>query len=150
MRKPLLIILLFPVLSAIVGCSSVKAPSLSLSGPTIIDTTPDGQVLLFELAATNPNDQELPLIEVNYRATSEGRTLFRTTRSAQASAPREGVSTIRLPVPIAAEIPLGSEVRIAGKLVYRKSGRLSRTLAEFGIRRSKSFSHTGSLDDPER
>lgn len=128
-------------LAVFAGCSRITPPTLDIAGPAAHDASPDGRVLMFTLSATNDNDEELPLMEVRYRAKSGGQTIFRGRRSAQASAPREGISTINLPVPVPAGTDLDGAVNITGTLIYRRSGRLSKALADLGIHPSAGFRH---------
>lgn len=139
--------ILLPIVAwlMLAGCSSITEPTLTVTGPRVIEATEDGRVLVFDLKAENPNSEELPLMDVEYRATAGGRTLFEGRRSAQASAPRGETSTIRIPVPVPAATPIEGPVRLTGTLTYRRSGRLSKTFADFGLHRRDSFSHTGEM-----
>lgn len=161
------------------GCSAPADPRIRIEGPVIGERTPDGLTLIYELVAENPNDFELPLMDVRYRAV--GRPLgeagpsdlvegviegvvdtglelalgsddvvFDGERSAQASAPRQGTSRVRLPVPI----PAGSEptgtVELRGTLTFRRPGRLFRTLSQIGLYREASFRSERAAIAPRR
>src|ERR1051326_568555 len=84
------------------GCSSYSAPTLRVSGVKVKERTEAGGGLDFALEATNRNEIELPLREVRYSVTLDGKPVFSGVRSPEASLRRLGVQTIHVPAVVAA------------------------------------------------
>jgi hypothetical protein len=103
------------------GCSGRTPPTVSVTGATLRDRSPEAAVVEFVIEARNPNDIELPMRQVVYTLSVDGRRVFEATRDAQATMPRNGVQTITIP----AVVPLRGERAVEpGLLPYRLSGRI--------------------------
>lgn len=133
------------------GCSTVSSPRLSVTDASLGEVTDEGRVVVFQIEAANRNDRELPLREVRYRFSLEGREVFRGVRSSEASVRRFGRQTFRLPVVLRAEDIEGLQGRVRytlrGEVTYLAPGALAETLFDTGVSRPKtSFSDEGVLD----
>lgn len=145
------------VLAALGGCSSYSAPRLAVTNAQVAGVTDDGVVLEFTLDATNANEVEIPLREVEYSVTLDGREVFRGVRSPEATLRRYGTQRIILP----AAIPAGSwealaggvaAFRIDGTLGYTTPGEIAQVLFDTGVRRpSVGFSQVAqvNLEEPQ-
>ncbi|MCW5776511.1 MAG: LEA type 2 family protein [Phycisphaeraceae bacterium] len=137
---------------ALGGCSSARAPSLSVSEVHVIERTSEGVAVEFVLDAENPNQVELPLRQVFYSLTVDGRRVFTGERSAEATLRRDGTQQIRLP----AVVPLGTgdgalrgihPYRLHGTMRYVTPGAFAEAMFEAGLNRpSISFSDSGTID----
>ena len=135
---------------ALVGCSGARAPSLSVSEVNVVERTSEGVAVEFVLDAGNPNRVELPLRQVIYSLSLDGRRVFTGERSAEATLRREGTQQIRLP----AVVPLGAGTlrgvrpyRLQGTLRYVTPGAFGEAMFEAGLYRpSVSFSDSGTID----
>jgi hypothetical protein len=85
------------------GCSGTARPTATVTDATIRDRSADAAVVEFVIEAANPNDIELPMREVVYTLSVDGKRVFSGKRDAQATMPRAGMQTIRIP----AVVPLG-------------------------------------------
>lgn len=154
MDRPKTTLSIATVLGALVfaaGCSSVSPPSLSVSDAGLGEVTPEGRVLNFVVEAENRNDKELPLREVRYRLSLDGREVFSGVRSSEASVRRFGSQTFRLPVVLRAEDLQGLEglvpYTLRAELTYLAPGALAETLFDTGVSRPKtSFTDRGMID----
>ncbi len=133
------------------GCSSVPPPRFVVQGVSVTEQTGEGMVLSFVVEGENRNNKALPLREVNYGLSLDGREVFRGRRSAEVTLSRFGARTITLPVAIAITedrpAPKGEvSYRFSGTVVYEVPGAFAETLFENRVRRpSASFSETGRL-----
>mgnify|MGYP001272880491 CR=1 FL=1 len=137
---------------ALVGCSGARAPSLSVSEVYVVERTSEGVAVEFVLDAENPNTVELPLRQVFYSLSVDGRRVFSGERSAEATLRRDGSQQIRLP----AVVPLGTgeatlrgarPYRLHGTLRYVTPGAFAEAMFEAGLNRpSVSFSDSGTID----
>jgi hypothetical protein len=106
----------------------------------------------FTLDAYNDNEIPLPLRDVTYSVTLDGREVFRGTRSAEATLRRKGVQQLRLPAVIAIEPgdspPTGmQEFRLSGTLTYVTPGKIAELLFDTGVRvPSVGFATEGQID----
>lgn len=134
------------------GCADPRPPRLSVIDAAVTQRTPDGTVITFDLIGENPNAEPLPLDEVRYSLSLEGREVFSGTRHAQATLPARGVQRVRLPVAVPSGefvVPdLGqSRYRLSGSLVYRIPGSIAEVFFDAGLRRpSTGFSESGTLE----
>lgn len=135
-----------------VGCSTVETPQLTVVDARITEETDEGVMIEFTLEGVNENPQELPLREVTYTLSVDGRRVFSGQRSAEATLRRLGNQRFLLPavVPASAEVgPLpGSTYRVSGQAVYLAPGAIAELLFDSGVRRPRvSFSGTGTIGD---
>ncbi len=134
------------------ACSSYKAPELSVAEVRLKDETPSGYVLEFDLDTRNDNSEPLPLREVRYSLTLDGRPVFTGVRSAQATLRRFGTQRISLPAAVAlepGESPPDGVIGYAlvGELSYVTPGQIARILFDTRVRRPRvSFRKQGELD----
>lgn len=116
------------------GCGSVLRPEVTV-GRVSIEPTPDGDVLMIEITAENPNKEPLPLREVHYFVSLAGEPAFEGIRSAESTLRSFGSHTMRLPVALPKNyVELRScEYSITGQLSYREPGAFSQTLLDADI-----------------
>lgn len=137
--------LLNPLLTAVIvamgllatGCSSTKAPTFAAVQAETNERTADGLRLTFNILATNPNPDPLPLHAAEYTLTMNGTTVFRGTRSPEATVPPFGEQAFELPAVIPAElVPEGAaaEYRLVGTVSFMQPGRLNEILFDRDLR----------------
>lgn len=143
-------LLLFTCACALPACSGVSAPRLEHAEATVTERTAEGVALTFTLDAYNDNDIALPLREIDYALELNGQTVFRGTRSAEATLRRRGVQQVRLPAVLVPgpDAPSGpAEFRLTGTITYVTPGRLAEVLFDSGVRvPSVSFESRGQVD----
>lgn len=132
------------------GCSSAPPPQLRDATVRAAERTDAGQVLEFRILADNPGPEALPLREIDYTLSINGREVFKGRRSAEATLRRFGTQEIRIPAVIPAGsngIPSGEvDYTLVGSLTYISPGALAETLFDAEIRRpSVSFNARGTL-----
>lgn len=134
------------------GCSSYVPPMLAVTSVAITEKTDAGIVLEFTLNAENVNSVALPLREMRYRVSLDGREVFRGYRSPEATLRRYGVQQLKLPAVIAlgpGQPPPSGEVKYSldGTLTYLIPGELAEILFENDVRRpTVTFSEKGTFD----
>jgi len=138
------------IAAMLTGCSGTQAPTFKVLEATIKDRTPQGAVLLFVLEADNPNGDALPLRDVSYTVSLNGKQIFSGTRSAEVVLRRFGRQQFTLPAAYALAAdqlaPDGAAYAISGSLVYIAPGALAETLFDQEIiRPSADFSGEGTL-----
>lgn len=120
------------------GCASYAPPSLVVAEARPRDQTSAGVVLDFAIDATNPNPVELPLKEVRYTLTLDGREVFRGVRSPEASLRRLGTQRFHIPaaVPFAGAPPaVPARYTLRGEVLYITPGQLAQALFDIKVRR---------------
>lgn len=144
---------ILPVLAVLIsvftGCGSVQRPDVSV-GRVSIENTPDGDVLMIEITAENPNKEPLPLREVHYFVSLGGEPAFECIRSAQSTLRSFGSHTIKLPVALSKNyVQLGDcEYSITGQVSYREPGAFAQTLLDADIiDPAVDFAGSGTLPD---
>lgn len=134
------------------GCKGAAPPRFEVESVSLTEQTPSGYVLTFTLQGENSNDEALPLRDVHYTLSLDGRTVFSGHRSAQATLPRNGTQRITLPIAIATrpgEPQWFDEARyqLNGSVVYLLPGSIAELLFDSGLRRpSVAFGRSGVLD----
>ena len=134
------------------GCTSYRAPEFAVNAVRPTDRTDEGVAMEFVLDAKNENDVALPLREVDYTVELDGRTVFKGTRSAEATLRRLGTQQVTLPavVNLATEHPRTTgrvPYRIFGSVTYVTPGQLAEVLFDTGVRvPSVGFSQSGEVD----
>ncbi len=134
------------------ACSTGPAPRVGEPTASVGERTDAGVVIHFSIPCENPSSEGLPLREVRYTVSIDGRPVFRGLRSAEATVRRFGSQRISLPAVIAAEpgqsLPTGtSTFRIDAEMLYVRPGILSQALFDAEIvQPSVEFSGTGSID----
>jgi hypothetical protein len=126
----------------LVGCSGTQSPALSVAGAQLKEHTDSAAVIEFAINAENPNDEPLPLQDVEYSVSRDGKEIFSGTRSAEAVVKRFGQQQFLLPAAFATNQPdVSGEYTISGTLWYVAPGALSETLFDQAIvRPTVSFS----------
>lgn len=110
--------------SALAGCSGTTPPRATITDARMRERSPEAAVVEFVLEASNPNDIELPLRDITYTLSLEGREVFSGRREAMATIPRGGTQTVVLP----AVIPAGEGGVEPGLHRYTLSGRVRYSL----------------------
>lgn len=118
------------------GCSSYSAPSLKVTS-AVATRSATGTVIDFTVDASNRNEVELPLREVRYSVSLDGREVFRGVRSPEASLRRLGVQTLHIPAVVPPELSPGAGARytIEGQLGYTTPGSFAQVLFDIKVRR---------------
>jgi hypothetical protein len=134
------------------GCTRYAAPTLSVAAARVTDQSPQGVVISFDLDATNTNEVELPLREMDYTLRLDGREVFRGVRSPEASLRRLGTQRITVPAAVglgegqprpAGVVPYVLE----GELAYITPGQIAQVLFDIRVRRPKvAFRQEGMVD----
>lgn len=135
--------------AALGGCHA--SPQIDVAQVRPLEQTADGYALEFDLAATNHNSFELPLLTVSYELWLGGERVFEGRRSGEATLRREGTQLLTLPAaaPLApGEAPPAGPVpyRLRGALRYHTPGALARSLFDARLSRpSAAFDLRGEL-----
>jgi hypothetical protein len=148
------------VLLALGGCASYRAPALEISRIRLVEETPAGLVLNFDIDARNDNEVELPLREVRYTVRLHGAEgagsetiVFSGIRSPEASLRRLGTQRITFPAAIAIDTPSAPAVRggaerrptgivrytVEGELHYITPGQIAQILFDLNVRRPRVY-----------
>ncbi|MEX2217117.1 MAG: LEA type 2 family protein, partial [Phycisphaerales bacterium] len=131
-------------------------PQLSLARAFVSQESDRGLVITFNLDALNRNAEELPLHEVRYTLSLNGKPVFFGIRSPEANLRRLGTQTISIPAVVRLEPgqprPGGGEggpagYTLEGRLVYSTPGHFARVLFDLNLRRPTiHFREQGSVD----
>lgn len=134
------------------GCTRYAAPTLNVAAARVTDQSPQGVVISFDLDATNTNEVELPLREMDYTLRLDGREVFRGVRSPEASLRRLGTQRITVPTAVALgegqPRPVGVVPYVLeGELAYITPGQIAQVLFDIRVRRPKvAFRQEGMVD----
>lgn len=123
---------------ALGGCSSYSDPTLRVAGAGVTDEGTGALVLNVTIAAQNRNHVELPLREIDYTVSIDGREVFHAVRSPEATLRRLGEQTFTVPavVTYSGERPKGlHEFEIEASVKYVTPGELAQALFDTGVRR---------------
>ena len=149
---PIIRTVLACVVLAICGCTSYKAPKLTVVDVRRTEITDDAIVVRFLIDAQNLNDVEIPLRDATYSLSLDGRRVFEGKRSAQTTLHRNGTQRIELPVviPIPRDGPAPTGIQkyvLTGRLVYVTPGEIAELLFDSNLRRpTVRFSDRGTVD----
>lgn len=143
---------LIPLLLAIsgaallAGCSDT-APRLNVVGVREVERTAQGTVLAIDIDAENANDVAMPLREIAYSISINGRPVFTGTRSPEATIRRFGTQRLTVPAVVSGGIGTTSGLyEVRGDLEYVAPGRLAEILFDTGVRTpSASFVGRGAV-----
>jgi len=135
------------------GCWFESSPVLRLGAVEVESVTSDGVAVGVFVEANNRNEIALPLREVRYSVSLDGRTVFTGVRSPEAVLGANSTQTLRLPVAVDWDrLPEGSgpmRLRVSGDLLYVTPGRLAETFFDTGVRRPKAgFVLDGVVERP--
>lgn len=133
----------------IAGCTTIKAPNLTVQDGAVTAQSSEALVVDFNLHLGNPNNESLELLEIDYVMFVDGRHVFKGRRDAQATLPAGGEWTVRIPAVIPfddagwTETEIPSQVRydVSGTLVYSSPGPLAEILLDARIWRPKAGFH---------
>lgn len=146
--------LLCVVCVPMVGCSGTTKPSATVTDATIRSRTAEAAVIEFVVETSNPNDIELPMRDVVYTLSLDGRRVFSGRRDAQATMPRGREQRITIPVvvPMRDGGDRGVEpgvygYRLTGHIYYSLPSQLADVLFDAKLSRPKiSISDEGEID----
>ena len=143
------------------GCmSGYQNPDFEVLSARITQETEAGYVVTFTLKGQNPNPFELPLHTVDYSLSLDSQQVYAGQRITEATLPRKGSQTVRLPVPVAkgdapkadamlaAESSTGQDIkyRLAATFVFEVPGSIAEVLFDNDIRKpNHSFVSSGTL-----
>ncbi len=132
------------------GCATVKGPHIQVIDAEIVEMTDEAASLSFLLELQNNNDQPLPLREFKYNLIANGKSVFQSRRSAEATIPQNSSYALLLPAVLTYEkfggVPNGVITCVlSGELTYVDPGTLSEVLLDMEIR-VPSVNFSGSQD----
>ncbi len=137
--------------SALVGCSSYRAPTFQVIDARVVDRTNDGAVVQFTIEAKNDNSIPIPLRQARYSMDLDGQTVFAGTRSPETTLHKSGTHQFVIPAAIKASslaaISPSPRYRLSGSLTYITPGAFAELLFDTGVARpSAPFGGEGSID----
>lgn len=137
------------ILGLLSGCSG-RAPTVSVLSAALGESSPDGQLVQFQVRATNPTTSALPLVEARYSVWIDGERVFAGVRSPESTLSREGEQTITLPASVPAGVAApGATWSVRGTMTYLSPGVLLKVLFDAGVvRPSVGFSGSGTFPAP--
>ena len=145
------------------GCiiGDYQNPDFEVMSARVTQETEEGYVVTFILKGQNPNQFAMPLHTVDYALTLSGDQVYSGQRITEATLPRKGSQTVRLPVPIKrgdsplaeqmllGEAPEGEllDYRLTTKFTFEVPGSIAEILFHNDIRRpNHTFASSGTLD----
>lgn len=137
------------VATTVAACTAVHPPGLELAAIERVDRSDDGAVMYIVITARNDNHFELPLHSLQYTVQLDGRSVFRTTRSPEATLPQLGEQRLRIPVVVPAQAlrRLGASARfeLDALVRYRRPGQLAQVLYDWHLYRPAARLRAGGL-----
>ncbi|MBX3365092.1 MAG: LEA type 2 family protein [Phycisphaeraceae bacterium] len=82
------------------SCTVTKPPQVSVLRAEFADRTDDGEIIRFDLVATNASADAIPLRAIRYELILDGKRVFGGTREAEATVRRFGAQIVTIPVAI--------------------------------------------------
>lgn len=151
MGRTLNLLLLLPLLALQTGCGLTGTrPSLEVSDARVAARTQEAILLEFAVEGKNMGDEPLPLRNVEYALSIDGRVVFRGSRAGERTLPAEGMQTVVLPASVRLEdLPDDGSVRyvLSGLIEYSKPGALADVLFDAKLVRPKApFSDRGVIE----
>lgn len=137
------------------ACSGAKAPRFEVRDVAVTEQTDQGVVVTFRVAAENRNPEPLPLRNVRYGLSLDGRRVFTGERSAETTLRRFGTQEFLLPVSIPFDEATGLAAAPVGQMPYafdatieyELPGTIAEALFDTGLRvPTESFGERGQLD----
>ena len=115
------------------GCQTLQdvlgnqKPSAKLTGVGIEDISLDSAILSFDVQLQNPYQVPLPLLNIDYKVTSGGESLFSGMADLQTTIPAEQSKTVSLPIKInyADMVRAFSGIRPGSSIPYNADAGLS-------------------------
>lgn len=139
---------LLALLPALGGCWSTPAPTFTVTSVNAADSTSDGVLMTIRVEAESTAEDALPLREINYQVSLDGREVFRGARSPEATIRRFGAQTLQLPVVFPANLAVGASPRyeVSGTVKYAEPGTIAEVLLDLGVRTpTVSFRGSGTV-----
>lgn len=136
------------------GCSSFRAPTVSVHDVSVTDATEDALALSFVMDLKNPNRAAVPLHEFVYTLAIDGKEVYAGRRAGGVTLSADGDRQVLLPAVVpyskvgwtAVTLPASVSYRLTGQLQYDAPNRLAQILFDSGVRRPKvSFAQRGQL-----
>lgn len=141
--------------AALGACSGAQSPHFEVRDVAVTEQTDQGVVVTFRIAAENRNAEPLPLRNVRYGLSLDGKRVFEGERSAETTLRRYGTQEFLLPV----AFPVGEGTDIAATPIgqmpysfdatveYVLPGTIAEALFDTGLRiPTASFGERGQLD----
>ncbi len=131
------------------ACTGTPAPTVEVLRAEFSDQSPEGEVVRFDLVATNTSKDPVPLRSIDYEFVLDGETVFRGEREAESTVRRFGAQVVSVPVPIPAELVRTGSVPyvLRGSIQYLPASPLLRVLYDAGLPTPRtSFRDEGAID----
>ena len=147
-------LLVLTVLAGAPGCSSFRAPTVSVNEVSVTDATEEALALSFVMDLRNPNRAAVPLHEFVYTLAIDGKEVYAGRRAGGVTLSAECGRQLLLPAVVpysavgwtAVTLPASVSYSLTGHLQYNAPNRLAQILFDSGVRRSKvSFGQRGQL-----
>jgi len=147
-------LLVLTVLAGGPGCSSFRAPTITINDVFVTDATEEALALQFVMDLSNPNRAAVPLHEFVYTLAIDGKEVYAGRRTGGVTLSAQGSRQLLLPAVIpysavgwtADTLPAGVTYTLTGQLQYNAPNRLAQILFDSGVRRPKvSFGKRGEL-----
>ena len=136
------------------GCSSFRAPTVSVNDVSVTDATEEALALSFVMDLKNPNRAAVPLHEFVYTLAIDGKEVYAGRRAGGVTLSADADRQLLLPAVVpysrvgwtALTLPASVSYRLTGELQYNAPNRLAQILFDSGVRRPKvSFEQRGEL-----
>lgn len=136
----------------LVGCGATP-PIFKVADVGVTAESEQATVVTFILEGENPNDQPLPLRDVSYSLSLDGKHVFSGRRTAEATLPASGLQRVRIPVVVPADQRVApgttAPYHLSATVEYVEPGSLAEAFFDSGIRvPSVGFSESGTLEFP--
>jgi hypothetical protein len=132
------------------GCWSTPAPTLDVARVRAGDRTGDGSLIEIEVQASSTAEEALPLTEIEYVLTLDGREVFRGVRSPEATIRRFGVQRLTLPAVVPGGVAVAGAYSVRGTLTYIEPGTITEVLFDLGVRTpTVDFAGSGTVSATE-
>ena len=147
-------LLVLTALTAAPGCSSFRAPTVSVNHVSVTDATEEALSLSFVMDLKNPNRGAVPLHEFVYTLAIDGKEVYAGRRAGGVTLSAEGDRQVLLPAVVpysrvgwtALSLPASVSYSLTGRLQFNAPNRLAQILFDTGVRRPKvSFEQRGEL-----
>jgi len=128
------------------GCSTYRAPSISIGQAELVSETEEALRLDIALDLANPNSEPLELIRFDYSVSIDGVSVYRGKRAAEATLSASGGKRLVLPAVVrfdqvpwqASGRPAEAAWSIRGSLLYVTPGALAEILLDTGVRKPRA------------
>ena len=137
------------MLAALSGCGVVQEPDARITGVQLQDVRPTDATMLFDIEVENPNAFSLPLGNVDYALSSQGRRFLNGKADVQGTVPAAGRKSLGVPVRISFVelVETVSQARPGAEIPYTADLGLSVDLPALGPVRVP-MSREGTLSIP--